>query len=54
MFTDQEFCILTLKEMTEIKKRSWMNWLLIFILLINGRCNARFLHHKIFTKVGVQ
>jgi hypothetical protein len=37
LFTDQELHIPTSKEMIEIKKRSWMNWLLIFILLINGR-----------------
>jgi hypothetical protein len=36
MFTDQELRIVTLEEMTEINKRLWINWLLIFILLING------------------
>jgi hypothetical protein len=36
MFNDQELRILTSEEMTNIKKRSWMNCLLIFILLING------------------
>jgi hypothetical protein len=39
LFTNQELCIVTSKEMAEIKKRSWMNWnlnwSLIFCVYVN-------------------